>query len=80
MTRLVLAQSVRVAVAGVAIGMSIALAAGRAREPLLFRQSARDPVVLGGVAALLVVAAIVAGIAPVYRVLGIDPMVALTQE
>jgi predicted permease len=78
--RLVLAQSLRTAVAGIAIGLAIAWVAGSAVEPLLFEQSARDPIVLGTVAVILLAVGILASLVPVARALRIDPVLALKAE
>ncbi|MCI0435044.1 MAG: ABC transporter permease, partial [Gemmatimonadetes bacterium] len=78
--RLVLSQSMRVVLAGIMIGLAIALAAGSAVQPLLFRQSARDPAVLVGVALVLLMIGLAAGIVPLRRALRIDPISALRQD
>lgn len=77
---LVLSQSLRIVLAGIVLGLAIALAAGNAVQPLLFRQSARDPVVMGGVALVLLVIGLAAGFVPLLRALRIDPVVALKHE
>jgi predicted permease len=78
--RLVLSQAICFAGAGVLVGLLVAVGMGRWIEPLLFRQSARDPVVLGGVAALLILVAIVASIAPAFRATRADPNTVLRSE
>jgi hypothetical protein len=78
--RMVVGQGVAFAVAGVAIGSIIALWVGRWVEPLLFSQSARDPLVFLFVAAVLLVAAIAATLRPALRATRIDPTVALRTE
>ncbi len=50
---LVLRTSLGMAALGVAIGLGLAIAAGHFVAPLLFDASPRDPVVLGGVALIL---------------------------
>ena len=77
---LVVSEGVRLAVAGVAIGAVLALAASRWVEPLLFRQSARDPAVFFGVAAVLLVVAAAASLVPGVRAARLDPNSALRTD
>ena len=78
--RLVVGEGVRVAAVGVAIGLVVVLAAGRLVESLLFETSPRDPLVLGGVAVVLVVVATAASLLPGLRATRADPNVALRAE
>ena len=47
---------------------------------LLFQTSPRDPVVLGGASAVLLVAAVVASLGPALRATKVDPTTALRAE
>ncbi len=78
--RLVVVESVRSALAGVAIGSLIALAAGRWIGPLLFNQSPRDVTVFATVGGVLVGVAIVASWVPALRAAGVDPKTALQAD
>jgi putative ABC transport system permease protein len=78
--RLVVGQGVRFALAGIALGSAIALVSARWVEPLLFKQSARDPVVYGSVAVLLLLVAIAASLSPASRASRADPNTALRAE
>jgi len=78
--RLVVGQGLRFAVAGVALGCVLAFLAGRWLEPLLFHQSARDPVVYGTVGAVLLLVALAASAAPAARAAKADPNTALRAE
>jgi ABC-type antimicrobial peptide transport system permease subunit len=78
--RLVVGQSVRLTLAGVAIGSLLALAVSRWLQPLLFRQSATDPSVYVAVGALLLVVAIAASASPATRAARADPNVALRAD
>ena len=78
--RLVVMESVRVAMAGVAIGSVIAVAAGRWIGPLLFHQSPRDVTVFATVSVVLVGVAIVASWVPALRAAGVDPKMALQAD
>jgi putative ABC transport system permease protein len=66
--------------AGIAFGCLIAVLAARFMEPLLFRVSPRDPLVFASVAAILVVVALVASLAPGIRAARVDPLEALRTE
>lgn len=80
MMRLVVAEGLRFAAFGVILGGVFALAAGRWIAPLLFDQSARDPVVFGTVTAALLVVAVVASAIPAIRAARVDPNAALRAE
>ncbi|HEY4219304.1 MAG TPA: ADOP family duplicated permease [Gemmatimonadaceae bacterium] len=72
--------AVGVTVLGVVTGTVLALIAGRFAEPLLFETSARDPVVVGGVAAVLVVVSLLASAIPALSAGRVDPMTALRED
>lgn len=78
--RLVVRGGLTMAVAGVSAGAVLAIAAGRWLQPLLFETSARDPLVLGGVATLLLVVAFAACLAPALRARRVTPMTALRSD
>jgi putative ABC transport system permease protein len=78
--RLVVGQGVRFALAGVGLGLVLALVAARWIQPLLFQQSAKDPETYGVVAALLVVVALVASALPAFRATRADPNTALRSD
>jgi putative ABC transport system permease protein len=73
-SRLVLFQSLRLAMIGVLIGLAGAWAATRLLSRLLFQVSPTDPIVLGSVAAMLVAIAALAAFAPARRAARIDPV------
>jgi predicted permease len=75
--RLVVGQGVRFAVVGMAIGVALSLALSGWLQPLLFRQSARDPAVYATVAALLLGVAAIASAVPAWRATRADPNAAL---
>ena len=70
----------RYALAGIVFGAAIALAAGRWVEPLLFGETARDPLVFAGVATVLILVAAAATAIPALRAARVDPNVALRTE
>ena len=78
--RLVVGQSVRFAVAGISLGILVALLASRWIQPLLFRQSATDGLTYGVVAATMIVVALAASALPAFRAAGTDPNGALRAE
>jgi predicted permease len=76
---LVVGDGLRFAVSGAVVGGAIALAAGRWIAPLLFDQSARDPVVFVTVTAVLLVVSVGASLIPAIRIAHEDPMAALRE-
>lgn len=77
---LIVRQGIGTAALGIAIGIVLALVAGRSIEPLLFETSPRNPVVIGIVAIVLLLVAAVASLVPALRAKHIDPMVALRAD
>jgi ABC-type antimicrobial peptide transport system permease subunit len=78
--RLVVSQAVAFVTAGVAIGACVALFAGRWVQPLLFHESATDPLVFAVVGVVLTVVALVASAAPAIRATQADPNTALRSD
>ncbi|MGH7636695.1 MAG: ADOP family duplicated permease, partial [Gemmatimonadaceae bacterium] len=78
--RMIVGQGVAFGIAGILIGSVLALWAGRWLQPLLFEQSARDPVILLSVAAVLLLVAVIASIVPAVRATRVDPTTALRAE
>jgi len=78
--RLILAEGLRVAIAGVVIGGAIALFAGRWVAPLLYEVKPADPLVYGSVIAVLLGAASIASLVPALRAARVDPNVALRSD
>lgn len=65
--------------AGLAIGILLCVAFGKLASKWVM-ESSRDPLILGGVTALLVIAAALACVAPARRAANVDPMEALRYE
>ncbi|HVX40796.1 MAG TPA: ABC transporter permease [Gemmatimonadaceae bacterium] len=80
LVRLTLTTSLRPVLTGLVAGVAIAVLAGRFVEAMLFGISARDPAVLGGVCAVLLVAGTAANLAPALRASRVDPAAALRAE
>ncbi|HYV98196.1 MAG TPA: ADOP family duplicated permease [Gemmatimonadaceae bacterium] len=78
--KLVMTQGVRVALAGIVAGLGIALAVSSKVQPLLFKQSARDPVVFGAVAGVLLLTALAACAAPARKAAKADPNASLRAD
>ncbi|HEY0704522.1 MAG TPA: ABC transporter permease [Candidatus Acidoferrales bacterium] len=78
--RMVLRETLFIAVAGLALGVPCALAASRLLGHLLFNVSPNDPLTLFAVALALVAIAVLAGYIPARRAMRTDPMIALRHE
>ncbi len=77
---LIAKQGVQFALIGVALGTIIGLAAAHWLQPLLFQQSAKDPVVYAVVGAVMLIVAIAASAVPALRAAKADPNVALRSD
>lgn len=78
--RLVLGRTLALVTIGSAIGLALALAAGEVLASVVYGASARDPVILTGVAITIVLLGGLSSWAPTRRALRIDPMAALRCE
>lgn len=78
--RSVVASGVGLGAVGIVVGLGIALMAGPWIRDLLFQVSPRDPVVLLGVAGVLLAVAWVASVVPGLRATRVDPTEALRAE
>ena len=78
--RQVLAEGMILACGGLLLGLIATIAIAGVLSSLLFGLSARDPLTLGIVGAVLLVTALAACTAPAMRATRIDPVVALRDE
>ena len=78
--RLVLTQGLKLALAGTAIGIAVALALSRVLRQFLFGVRPADPVTIIGVALLLTIVALAACWLPAFRASRIEPTQALRIE
>jgi ABC-type antimicrobial peptide transport system permease subunit len=76
-SRMIVAQSVGLAMAGVVVGVLASLAATRLFRSLLFDVSPTDPMVLAGTALVLLLMTIVASLGPTRRAAKVDPVEAM---
>ena len=77
---LVVGQGMRLAGAGLLLGLIVAYAAMRMLSSLLFGVSAHDPLTFGGVSLVLALAAGLACYIPARRATMVDPIIALRYE
>jgi len=75
--RLIVLGGLRLVGVGVVLGVLVALWGAQWMEGLMFQQPARDPVIYGWVAGVLVLVAVVAALVPALRAARIDPNAAL---
>ncbi len=78
--RIILSEGLRLAVAGVIVGLAGALAAARLMRSLVMDANPSDPRILGAVAATMLAVACLAAFLPARRASAVDPIVVLRQE
>jgi putative ABC transport system permease protein len=78
--RLVVAQGMRMALVGIALGLLVAVALTRVFASMLFGVGTTDSVTFVGVPVLLVAVALLACYVPARRAARVDPLVALRHE
>jgi putative ABC transport system permease protein len=78
--RLVVGQGLRLAFAGLALGLLVAFLSMRLLASLLFGVSAHDPITFAGVSLILTIAAVLACYIPARRATKVDPIIALRYE
>jgi len=78
--RMVVRRGLLIGTVGAAAGVVIAIALGRFIEPLLFRVSPRDPLILALVSLALLLVSALASALPAWRATKVDPVTALRAE
>jgi ABC-type antimicrobial peptide transport system permease subunit len=77
---MIVLEGLRLAGAGLVIGLLGALAVSRALQSQLYGVSSSDPLTYAGVAALIAGVAVIASFLPARRAASIAPLVALRSE
>jgi putative ABC transport system permease protein len=77
---MVLGQGLGVVIAGLVVGLSGAVASGRALSGLLYGVSPHDPVLLLVAGIVLLLVAIVASFVPARRATSVDPVTVLNSQ
>lgn len=77
---LVVGMSAKLTITGIAVGVVLVIAGARTLDALLYGTSPLEPLVLAGVAALLVGAALLAASVPARRATRVDPAVVLRAD
>jgi predicted permease len=78
--RMVVRRSLLLAGLGVGVGLAIALGAARLASSLLYGIAPHDPVSYAAAAAVLLLAAVAAGLIPALRAARVDPVTALRSD
>jgi ABC-type antimicrobial peptide transport system permease subunit len=78
--RLVLGNTVQLALTGFAVGIALSFFVMRLLKALLFDVSPADPLSFAAASAVLLMSAVVAGLIPAWRASAIDPVGALRAE
>jgi putative ABC transport system permease protein len=78
--RMVLAEGLRLVIAGLTLGLAVSLVVTRFLETMLFGVQPRDATTFAGVVVVLSAAAMLGCLVPALRAMRVDPMVALRAE
>ncbi len=78
--RMVLAEGLRLVIAGLTLGLAVSLVVTQFLETMLFGVQPRDATTFAGVVVVLSAAAMLGCLVPALRAMRVDPMVALRAE
>jgi ABC-type antimicrobial peptide transport system permease subunit len=78
--RLIVGEGLRLALVGIAVGITAAMGAARWLGDLLFGIGPSDPPSFAGAAVLLLLCAVMASVPPAWRAARLDPVVVLRQD
>jgi ABC-type antimicrobial peptide transport system permease subunit len=78
--RFVLGEGLRLGIAGIAVGLAAALAAGRLMRTVIVDVTPWDPRILAAVTVVMLAVACLAAFLPARRASAVDPIVVLRQE
>ena len=78
--RLIVQQGMTIALIGIVIGLAASFALTRLLKTLLFNVSATDPLTFAGVAAMLLIVALLACYLPARRATKVEPLIALRHD
>jgi ABC-type antimicrobial peptide transport system permease subunit len=78
--RMVLARGMRYVLAGTLVGLALTLVSGRWLGSLLFQVGPNDPLTMGGITAVLLLAALAACLLPGIQAARIRPLEAIAEE
>lgn len=78
--RLLLGQTMRLALIGLGLGLGLAFAFTRFTSSLLYGVNASDPVIFGGISLLIAGVTLLASYIPARRAMRIDPVITLRYE
>jgi putative ABC transport system permease protein len=78
--RLVLGRALLIAIAGVVCGIALAIPSMRVLTTLLYQVQPGDPAVLGALAIVLLLVAVLASYLPARRATRVDPLTTLRAE
>ncbi len=75
-----LRQELALVVAGITLGVPLAIGGARAAQSLLFGVAPAEPVVLGTASVVMIATGLLAGVVPARRAAAVDPAVTLRAE
>jgi ABC-type antimicrobial peptide transport system permease subunit len=78
--RSALGRALRLLTIGSAVGLVLGLLATRVLSHIVYQATPKDPLVLGGVIAMMILLGLAAALIPARRALTVDPLILLREE